>query len=226
MRLLAVDTSTRDLSLALGDGGRVIRYRNNISSPDLAKHFPSLLHKFLISASVPLKEVQGIIVGLGPGSFTGLRVGVASVKALAYSLSIPVTGISSLEAIAYGVKEQGERISVLVDARRNLFYDGSYTRKGTNVTQQGELHLANAKDVLKRIKAGSVVVGDGIPLIKEELARTKCIMAAQKFWRPQARYLIACAAGRLNEKTDSAVSLVPIYLYPEDCQVVRQEKKD
>jgi tRNA threonylcarbamoyladenosine biosynthesis protein TsaB len=211
---LAVDTSTRNLSLALEKEDR-LRYRNLAGGRDLARELPGLLDQFLSDHRVSLKQLRAIVIGLGPGSFTGLRVGVASVKALAFSLGLPVFGASSLDAIAYAARALGNRICVVQDARRELFYINTYESDGQHCQKHGPDLLCDVSKALSLIGPKTVVVGDAIPLLKGRLGQKRYMLAPEEFWSPQARFLFPFA----GPKAENPAKLVPTYLYPENCQV-------
>src|SRR3989338_5093578 len=102
MYFLSIEPSTKVFSLALSDGRRVLRYRNMTVDKVLEHSIIPAVDRLLASAGVPFKKLDAFAVGLGPGSFTSLRVGLATVKAFAMATGKPVVGVPSLDVIARG----------------------------------------------------------------------------------------------------------------------------
>lgn len=132
--LLSIDTSTLTLSLALteGDGEGGVRTLAAVDHHPPARQselLPGAIQTLLAEASVRLEALEGIAVGLGPGSFTGLRIGMATAKALAYAAGLKVTGVSSLAAMALE-GPPGRELFVSSVARRDDLYLGRFRHDG------------------------------------------------------------------------------------------------
>jgi tRNA threonylcarbamoyladenosine biosynthesis protein TsaB len=135
--LLALDSSTLTLSLALveraPDGEvRVLELLEEGPPRKQSEMLPGIVGELLARHGVKLPQLEGIAVGLGPGSFTGLRIGLASAKALAYAAGIRLTGVSSLEAVALDGPE-GKLLVPTAVARLDELYAGFYRREGNGV---------------------------------------------------------------------------------------------
>jgi tRNA threonylcarbamoyladenosine biosynthesis protein TsaB len=133
---LGLDTATPYLSLALWSPERgVIRgFTENIGR-DHAKRIIVEIDNLLERANVFASQLTGIGVGVGPGSYTGVRVGIATAKALAKGLNVPLVGVSTLAAMAYGVLKEDERGVVAMDARRGFVYTSVFERRGEEVLE-------------------------------------------------------------------------------------------
>jgi len=224
MNILALDTSLRDASLAVAKNGKIVRAKNYAFKKDMSARLSCHIESILKAASLTFKKVDVLVVGLGPGSFTGLRVGLATAKAISYSLNIPIIGVASLDAIAYGLPEDDAQICVVMDARRNLLYACRYEKKEGQLKRLSDYMLVSAEDLLKTVKGQTIFAGDGISIEKGAfLKHPGAAFAPEKYWAPQAKHLIALAQKRIAKKDfDEARTLVPIYLYAEDCQVVNR----
>jgi len=119
MKLLNIDTSTKNLSLAVFDGKKIVRHRNIILNKVLSNKIVPSIERILSDSKIELDQLDGFAVGLGPGSFTSLRIGLSTVKALAFATQKPVVGIPSLDIIAQGCSSGGT-ICVVVDAKRSF----------------------------------------------------------------------------------------------------------
>src|SRR6188472_2623900 len=117
-RILAIETSSPRLSLAVGTAAGVIKY---FEGPLEWRHADSLfdgMKNLLAQVRWPIQSLTGVLVSTGPGSFTGIRIGIAAARALGQGLRIPVVGISSLPAIAANALRPGNRVCATLDALR------------------------------------------------------------------------------------------------------------
>ena len=137
---LGLDTASTYLALALWspEAGPLATFCDAVGR-DHAKRLVPELEGLLERAGVRRSDVRGVGVGLGPGSYTGLRVGVAAAKGLARGLGVPVVGRGSLEAMAYGALGEAEEAVVALDARRGNVYAGVFRKQGERVVQEGEV---------------------------------------------------------------------------------------
>lgn len=225
MNILALDTSSRHFSLAVVKDGKTLRSRNIVLKKVLSDSIMPAIGGILKKAGLTLADLDGFAVGLGPGSFTSLRVGLATVKGLAFATAKPVVGIPSLDVLAMNVKDDGQ-VCALCDAKRNMVYACLYQKKGNELKRKSKYLLTDIENVLKQVKGDTVFVGDGVPLFRsaiEKAVGTKARFAGEKQMYPQAKCLAALVMERFEAKEyDAAGSLVPLYLYPQDCQVVKR----
>jgi len=230
MNILSLETSTRQFSLAISREEKILIQKNMILNGVLSSSIIPSIEKLLKSAKLSFEKIDGFVIGLGPGSFTSLRVGLSTVKALSFATRKPVVGIASLDALALGVLSPAQtRICALADARRNLVYSCLYENKKGRLKRISDYSLSSVKDLVKKINRETLFVGDGIKLFREEISKLiseretlKIDFAPEKFWYPQAKYLAALAAKRFQQKKyDDPDRLVPLYLYPDNCQVTR-----
>lgn len=230
MLILGIDTSTKSLSLALSDSGRLLGELNLEVGRELSDKLIPTLNNFLKKHKKDITDIKSFGVGIGPGSFTGLRIGIATVKGFALALETPIVGISSLDVLAEGVSsKETQQICPIVDAKRNLVYSGIY-RRTPKLKRASRYLLISTSDLLKRIKGETIFVGDGIELhrgiIKRKLGK-KAIFSSPEFWYPKAADLLNLSYGRFKtKKTQNVHKLLPLYLYPKECQVRNLKKPD
>ena len=127
--LLALDTSTDVVSVAVHDGTSVVGQLANEVERRHAEHLNVLIDSLLVSANITSHQLTGIVVGTGPGGFTGLRVGLVTARTLALALNIPCHGVLTLDAMAFAALEQGqgaEDFLVALDARRREVFWARY----------------------------------------------------------------------------------------------------
>lgn len=132
MRLLAFETATRHLSVALWQDGELMERAEEVPNGGSERLLP-WVHELLAEADLALKQIDGIAFGAGPGGFTGLRLACGVAQGLAYGLDLPVIPVSSLEALALA---SGERdVWTCLDARMNEVYSAAYRVEGDSVRQ-------------------------------------------------------------------------------------------
>lgn len=185
LRVLAIDTSTSITAVAVTEGTRVLAEDH---APSEERHGNVILPRVqavLAAASLQLAELDLLAVGVGPGSFTGLRVGLSTVKGLAFALGKPVCGVSSLEAIALAALEHAPQVAVLIDAFKSEVYAGVFQRGdggelgfvGESATRLPLFHAPPseaARRVLERLDpaAAALACGDGIRRYATEIEAT------------------------------------------------------
>jgi tRNA threonylcarbamoyladenosine biosynthesis protein TsaB len=148
MRVLAIDTSTEALSVALREG-QATSERSLETARGHAEQILSLIDAVLGEAGVCLSQLDGIAAGVGPGSFTGVRISVAVAQGLSYGAGVPVVPITSLEALAFPVIEAGaDRVIACLDARMGEIYWGCFTADpARGLRALGSLQVAAAAHV-------------------------------------------------------------------------------
>jgi tRNA threonylcarbamoyladenosine biosynthesis protein TsaB len=153
---LALDTATDAMTIAIFKDDLLI---GESSSPSERNHSNRLLpaiQELTTELGMPMRSLSGIVVGQGPGSYTGIRIGVTVAKTLAWSLRIPLIAISSLEAMAYGVIETSETVGVIpmIDARRGRAYTAFYKNNGDSWTCTVPDGIKSMEQFLDELKAG------------------------------------------------------------------------
>jgi tRNA threonylcarbamoyladenosine biosynthesis protein TsaB len=224
MKILAIDSSTKRFSLAVADGERVLVSRNRVSRDVLSSSIIPAVRMILKRAGISLRDCDAFAVGLGPGSFTSLRVGLATVKGLAFAVHKPVIGIPSLDTLAAnGYDEDVRQICVICDARRGRVFGGVYRKEGDVWRRRSDHLLVKPEELLSMIEGETLFLGDGVALYQDLIAKKAGSRIAQeKFWYPRAGRMIPVAVERFRgEQFDDIDQVVPLYLYPQDCQVRR-----
>ena len=170
MLTLAIDTSTNILSVALMSGNEVLASINEQTKNNQSEILMSRIEMMMNECSVKPTDLERIAVATGPGSYTGIRVGVAAAKSLAYALDIPVIGVSSLEVMAHAANDVC-LIVPMIDARRATVFAGVYERD-VNLIPDGHYKIEELLDKLnlELFESDRVTfIGDGAIAHKERL---------------------------------------------------------
>lgn len=215
MNILAIDTSTDYLSIALMCGGKVAARFHRRSHMKHSSLLVPTIEKLLKKTGINIKTIDCFCISIGPGSFTGLRIGVATVKGLSFALNKPVVAVPTLDVIAENVKKFKGAICTVLDARKNKVYACFYRSDGESLKKVSEYLLLPAAELMK--KAGQydkiVFLGDALHLIgKTDDRKIK--------WHPRAD--IAARLGMeyfKNNKLTSVEDLEPMYLYSRECDI-------
>jgi len=223
MKTLAFDTATPRGSVALLQGKEVVA-EMRLSS--LETHSARLLRSidFLLQSShLSFRDLQLIAVGIGPGSFTGIRIGVATALGLAQALGIHFAGVSGLDAHAFGAVIDG-RIGVVLDAQRSQVYYAEYERKKARVRKTKRASIWRPSDLEMRLAGRHLyLVGDGAVRYARELK------ISQRTWPRllDGDSFLAASIGRLAQarrriwRSGPFVQAEPLYIRPPDALKAR-----
>ncbi|MBL4659572.1 MAG: tRNA (adenosine(37)-N6)-threonylcarbamoyltransferase complex dimerization subunit type 1 TsaB [Alcanivoracaceae bacterium] len=175
MILLAIDTATECCSAALWVDGKL--YHRSTVQPRLhAELILPFIDELLTEAGIQKKDIQGLVVGQGPGAFTGVRIGVGVAQGLALALNIKVIAISNLKTLAYTAYQQLQTdkrqiIVVATDARMSEVYSATYSVKGSTITAITNESVGKAKHV--DLSASDAYIGSGFAVYPELIAYAK-----------------------------------------------------
>ena len=222
MRVLGIDTSSRFLSIALAEGKVIVAEESYL----LERRHSSLLipkiKKMLKRAAFSIYDVDAFVVGLGPGSFTGLRIGVSTVKGFGIATKKPCIGIASIDALALNAKWAHGSIVPIIDAKRKNVYSAIYKKGKSSIVRKSSYMLSGLDELMKKVKGDVIFLGDGIDLYRKGISsqNKKAVFLEEKHWYPHAGNLIRLALPKIKRHRKYSLNeLEPIYLYPKDCQV-------
>ena len=215
MRILGVDTSTPIGSVGLIDGQDfVAEHTLNIVQAHSSRLMPAI-DQVLNWGNISVRDLDACAVGVGPGSFTGVRVGVGTIKSLCYAIQKPILGISTLEAIAENLRYRDGLICPILDARRNEVY-GAIFRGGQTLGRRSDDLCVSIEVLLNQIGEPAVFVGNGssryASAIRERFGEN-VTFAEGTFSIPRGTNIARLARERLlNGQSDDYFALTPNYV--------------
>jgi tRNA threonylcarbamoyladenosine biosynthesis protein TsaB len=218
MLILALDTATAKGSLALVAADRVLmEYSLESHGTYLTRLMPGVEALFSHTGRVPA-ELEAVAVSLGPGNFTGLRIGLATAKTLAWSLRCPLVPVPTMEVLAAQFPFHPHPIGVVLDAKRGEVFWGRFSCPGDRPqTEEGPLRLA-VRDLPARLSSPLLLTGPGLEVYQAALAPhlgPEIAVAPSELWLPRAPTLARLARYRLElGQTANPAQLVPSYLRP------------
>jgi tRNA threonylcarbamoyl adenosine modification protein YeaZ len=214
--LLAFDTSTETASLALAQHETVLAELTWRSKQNHTTQLLPTLNQLFNLTETDAKVLKAIIVAQGPGSFNGLRVGVASAKGLAFSLGIPIVGVNSLEVAAYQYAESGLPVCVIFNAGRSEVATATYQKKYGNWQQLIAADIITVEYLCKQITKKTLFCGEFLPAVAAQitaLLKSKAVIPPLIPDFKRASFLLELGRQRLEAgDVDNVVTLQPIYL--------------
>ncbi len=223
MKLLAVDTTSYGCSVAVVDNKKVLAEFHLLKRETHSKHLLASIERVLETSGLDISQVDGFAVAKGPGSFTGLRIGISTVKALAAATGKPVTGVSSLKALACGVPVCREQICAIIDARKNEVYASFFRYVDENIVSLTK-EIATAPDELaKKLDQTTLFVGSGVDVYKQTLID---IAGQNSTFSPESNNFInavnvanLAALSFQQGENDDILRLVPNYIRKSDAEI-------
>jgi tRNA threonylcarbamoyladenosine biosynthesis protein TsaB len=220
MIVLAVDTSTSSCSVALLEDGGLLAEVTYTSGKTHSRHLMTLVQSLLIRCDKAPEDIEGIAVTKGPGTFTGLRIGLSTVKGLAAGIQVPVVGIGSLAALAYPLRCCERQIVPMIDARRGEVYHATY-QVGASLSSADAQIAASAPDaILERLSRNSVLVGTGALCYRKLFEAVGLQLADPVHHIIRASSVGLLAMERFRQKdVDVNETLIPDYIRKSDAQL-------
>ncbi len=246
MLILGIDTATTQVGVAVGTGDRILASFHESKDRRHAETTVPAIKDVCAQAQVSLAEIDAVAVDVGPGLFTGLRVGLATAKAIAQACDIPMLGLTSLEVLAFSTRDSDRTVMATVDARREeIFYAlysgasevhrttdaGNATGAGSAMACLEEPQVAKPADVVERLtgfsstsipsnsSAGLLVVGDGAQRYRELFEAVPGLELRPPLY-PSAADLVELAHIRAQQDGfESPAAIVPQYLRAPDARI-------
>jgi tRNA threonylcarbamoyladenosine biosynthesis protein TsaB len=221
VKILGIDTTTGRLCLGLYVDGKFYEYSLQAGRSLSALLVPTI-HRVIYAVGLKIADIDYFACGLGPGSFTGMRIGLATIKGLSVVRNKPVIGISTLDILAKNAPVKDRLIVIALDARRSLIYCSAYKHVQGSLKRKSGYLLLNLDQFIKKFPNKAVILGDAVALYGDALlARIKDATVLDKdYWMPQAHSLMELALAKIKAKQfSSALTVKPIYLYPKECQI-------
>ncbi len=216
MIVLGIDTSGYANAVAVVDGERVLSDFTFEARTDSLERIVADIDVALQNAKLTLEDVQGIGVGLGPGSWTGIRVGVTVGKILAYSTGKPVGGVPTLEALAYSARNEAPLVCAVISAgTRDAVYAAFYRAGGGKVIRAGEYYVGDVKGLAEMVSEPTVFVGPEAESCRRSVSQpgSSKISVRAVISAASGSAVARLAADRLGQgESDDALSLAPLYL--------------
>ena len=217
MRILGIETSTRAASVAVLDDGKILAESLRESPQSFSETLMPQVEE-VIKISGAFENLDAVAVSIGPGSFTGLRIGLATAKALAYAWGIKIIGVPTLQAMSYNFPSS--KILPLIDAQKNR----AYCQLFKNFSPLTELQIKSIDEII--LEAGKLdgeifLCGDVLHKIKIPLP-TNVKLAPPNLKMPRASSVAICAADL--KKFDNVMNLEPLYVRRSEAEELWEKR--
>ena len=222
MKILGIDTSSSSLSVAVMDNDLLKGEFTLNHKLTHSEQMMPLLDSLLSHLELKMSDIDLIGVSVGPGSFTGIRIGVAAANAMAMALDIPVVGISSLEAMAYTAGETAYTIVSTFDAQRDRFYFNAYRFENSELKALEAEDVLEKEDLIKKLESYDKVLllGDAVFINEELPLNVKKAKRAVRYVRASS----VCELAHRNYLLGKTGFAVPVYLRKSQAEIQFEER--
>lgn len=231
MKVLALETSARAVSAAVTEDGTVLAFGYQNTGLTHSRTLMPIVQGLLANTGLTTDACDVIAVAAGPGSFTGIRIGVAAAKGLAFAAGKPTAGVSTLEAMAQNAAHTDSLIVCAMDARRAQVYNALFLAedgKLSRLTPDRAISLAELSAELEKSEKRKIIVGDGAALCYTYLSEKgiSCRLAPPQLVQQNAVGVALCgeAMARRGILT-SPQELMPVYLRPAQAELLQNQRK-
>lgn len=221
MNILAFDTVSSSFSIALQKEDNSIVEYNKENVKNHNEEILSVLHKFLEENSISLDKIDYIVLGIGPGSFTALRIAFATIKTICYAKKIPIIGISSLDTLYENIAEKEGIKAAMIDARKGSVYANIYN-DNEKITENADITYQQFIDIINSIETSNkniTLCGDGFSknsdFFIENLKNYNINKLDNSYNIIKALNTIKLSA---NKKFDDVFSLLPLYVRKSEAE--------
>lgn len=225
MKMLAIDSSALTATAALSEDDTLICEMTEHTALTHSQTLMPMIDHLLSRAGWKISDIDRFVCAAGPGSFTGLRIGIGTVKGLAMGVDAPCVGVSTLKALAYNMVGTEKLIVPIMDARRGEVYCGIYRTVGDRLEAVKPDRAMPLAELLAELDGDAVFLGDGVPVHKEkikEILGEKAHFAPLSHQLPRASSLLVAAQ---DEPEISYHSLAPTYLRKSQAERELEEKQ-
>ena len=224
MLIIGIESATVQVGCAVGGHEGVLASTHSARPRRHAESLTPAIEFVCRQARTPLQEMGAVAVDIGPGLFTGLRVGVAAAKAIAHALRVPMIGVSSLDLLAFPVRYSPKMIVAVIDARRGELFHASYRQVPGGLQRVTNPQVGTVDDLtsdLLAVRDDCLLVGDGAIRYADDLTAMPGIEIADLgLAYPSARSLVQLAHARaLREEWIQPRDLAPLYLRKPDAEI-------
>lgn len=230
MPILGLDTATLVSSVALASGDTLLAELTLQTKKTHSERLMPHIEEIIKLAEIDKSAIEAVAVSIGPGSFTGLRIGLGTAKALAYALNIPLVGVPTLAAMAYSCPVPGAMLAPTLDAQKGNLYVALYTWRDNELNELMAPKVLSLQEAINRCGEGresALVMGEAVSLYRQELTAAGIELAAPHIAMPRAGS-VAVLGGRLLQQGlhQDAMSLEPLYIRRSEAEELWEKRQN
>lgn len=219
MRVLALETSTLAGGVALVDGERLVAEYVLDVSVTHSERLLAAVDRVLADARWAARDLQGLAVSIGPGSFTGLRIGVSTAKGLAWALGVPIAAVPTLDAMAAAVPWAALPVCPVLAARRDEVYACLYRHDGDGLRREWDYLALSPAELAGRLTEPTLLIGDGAKAVDSPHVRR--LPPPHRVPSPACVAMLGRERLRLGDGVGAA-ELTPLYVRPSQAELRRR----
>lgn len=231
MRILALETSAKAVSAAVTEDGKVLCSGYQDTGLTHSRTLMPIVEAMLKNTGLTVQDCDAVAVAAGPGSFTGIRIGVSAAKGLAFAADKPCAAVSTLEAMARNVAHMDALVVCAMDARRSQIYNALFEVRGGTLVRlcpDRAVALADLAEELRGDPRPKIAAGDGGALCQAALTElgVACALAPARLLHQNAiGVALAAEAMAAAGQLVTAQELLPVYLRPAQAERLRDRQK-
>lgn len=223
MKILAIDTATLSCSVSVTNDDSVMAEITGCNKQTHSRHLMDMIDSALKMSGITIKEIDGFAVTKGPGSFTGLRIGISTIKGLALATGMPIAGVSNLLVLASGYCYSPYLVCSMIDARKSEVYCAKYRFEKGQLIEQSPEQVLSPGQAVADINENCIFAGNGSEVYKELISEnlgTKALFTPvhTNIIRASDAAMIALARFKNGEKENLA-GFVPSYIRKSDAEL-------
>ena len=230
MKVLGLDTSSNATSIAVIEDNKLIcEYTVNTKTTHSQKLMP-MIENMLSISEVNIKEIDAIAICIGPGSFTGVRIGMATANAISHVNNLPIIGVNSLEILAGNMNLCDKKICSILDAQRNQVYTGRYKFENGSIVEIQPVDVVEIENLLEEISKDNeewILVGEAVYKHQDKIKEIKNInIPAPSHNVTKSSSLCSIAMEKFNNNIDihNCYDINPMYIRKSQAEVQYEEK--
>ncbi|MGL5753331.1 MAG: tRNA (adenosine(37)-N6)-threonylcarbamoyltransferase complex dimerization subunit type 1 TsaB [Paraclostridium sp.] len=230
MKILGIDTSTNSTSICVIEDDKLIcEYTVNTKKTHSQK-LMVMLESMIKESDLTIKDIDAIAICIGPGSFTGLRISMATVKAISQVRNLPIIAVDSLESLAFNMNHCEKTICSILDAQKNQVYTAKYIFENGELKTLEEIKVSKIDDLIEEISNSNeefILVGEAVSIYKDKLVQVKNILLAAPS-NNVSKASSLCVLGAIKYKNNIDVhdcyTVNPVYIRKSQAEVQYDEK--
>ena len=226
MKILALDTSALTATAAVLDDDTIVCEESTTTKLTHSQTIMPMIDDLLSKASLDISDIDLFACSVGPGSFTGLRIGIGTVKGLAYGCGKNVCAVSTLEALAHNIPFSDYIISPIMDARREQVYNALYRWENGKLITIEEPRAISVPELCASLNEKTVFVGDGVKVYKDKISM---LLGDKALFAPPSHVLqrASCVAmAALSKEAIDPAELSAVYLRKPQAEREREERNE
>jgi tRNA threonylcarbamoyladenosine biosynthesis protein TsaB len=228
MNILAIETATQTGSVAVMVEDRLVAENTLTAVMTHTERLMGAIDDLVRAAALRIHDIDGIAISVGPGSFTGLRIGVTTAKSLAYSIRKPITAVPTLDALAAHYLFTEFLICPMLDARKKEVYTALYRNRRDTVERLSEYAVMPPEQVLRDLHEPVIVSGDGAYVYRQmitALLGDRAIFADAAHRLPRASLIAKLGYERFRAgQSDDCFALTPLYIRKSEAEIHWDQK--